>query len=464
MGCNANCLLSLSGFILLVIFKATEKITMPLFRVATRKIPFHCHGRRFSIAKSSSSIDFHQLDNVNFTERMRKNLVDRNSDVDFNNLLSIYRRFQNGEKDLRPKLERLFLSLPNFSHPDTPVGDPSKYRLIYRHGSPKSIPQPRNEVELLSNGVVSHMPRKQGHQTGLGVLGAPRSIVGGCGPRSYAFFGSLARLESALIQLTLDRTRRAGFRLVVVPDVLPASVIECCGFPTSGERNQIFKIGRMSADDPAVGQQYCLSGTAEMGLAGFCADNVFGGGGADAEFLCAVSRCYRREISPQESLLYRTHQFTKVEIFCVARPSREAGDRTFDKIIDFQSRLYSDLELHFRVLEIPTSELGNPAHRKVDIEALMPGEGMYGEISSTSNCTDYQAARLNIRWKEDDVAEVNPFAYTLNGTGCAATRILKALVETHQNTDGSINLPRVLWPYMNGIQKLQMEESPLMMY
>ncbi|KAL5109195.1 Tetratricopeptide repeat protein 27 [Taenia crassiceps] len=451
-----------------------------IFRAAAENIWIPNGGRRFftstlSLFESRTMANFHQLGCAGFIQRMRQNLIERNSEVNFDEMLSLYQRFQSGERDLQSRLEQLYLSLPNFSHPSTPVGDPSKFRLLHLHGSPKhstasnctivtphfEVSRPRNEVELLSNEVIPHRLGNRGRRTGHGTLRSSGALVAGYGPRAYAFYDSLAVFEAALLQFTLDRTRKAGFQLIVVPDLLPSSVIQRCGFPTTGDRNQVFSVAerKSGAGNSAL---FSLSGTAEMAMAGFCADRVFGGvGSADAEFFCAVSRCFRHEIAPQESLLYRTHQFTKVEIFCVTKPSPEVGDKVFERIVEFQKALYSDLDLHFRVLEMPTSELGNSAHRKIDIEALMPGEGMFGEISSTSNCTDYQAIRLNILWKQDPAEEHHPYAYTLNGTGCAVTRILKALVETHQDSDGSIGIPRILWPYMNGIRRLQMGESPL---
>uniref|UniRef100_A0A158RDB1 AA_TRNA_LIGASE_II domain-containing protein n=1 Tax=Hydatigena taeniaeformis TaxID=6205 RepID=A0A158RDB1_HYDTA len=445
-------------------------------------------GRRFfastlSPSTSFAMADFHQLGCAEFIQRMRQNLIERNSEANFDEMLSLYQRLQSGERDLQPRLEQLYLSLPNFSHSSTPIGDSSKFRLLHIHGSPKFIPQAKNEIELLSNEVVSHRWRNRGRRTGLGTLRSSRSLTAGCGPRAYAFYDSLAVLEAALLQLTLDRTRKAGFQLITVPDLLPTSVIQRCGFPITGARNQvclnffcllvislnnwcwllnkIISIRRLclqifnvvGREESSFGDRtlFSLSGTAEMALAGFCADRVFGGiDTTEAEFFCAISRCFRHEIAPQESLLYRTHQFTKVRLFT---PS---GCTLVMLLFLRRSKFI------FSVLEMPTSELGNSAHRKIDIEALMPGEGIFGEVSSTSNCTDYQAIRLNIFWKQRDSKEGrHPYAYTLNGTGCAVTRILKALVETNQNSDGSIDIPRILWPYMNGIRKLQMEESPL---
>ncbi|VDM00139.1 unnamed protein product [Schistocephalus solidus] len=365
------------------------------------------------------------------------------------------------------------------------------------NGSPKPTDYPpKNAVALLSNEILSN-PRARRRLRGLGLLRC-HNMVPGCGHRSYNFYGSLALLETALVTFVLDRVIGTGMQQISVPDILPASAIESCGFPTSGERTQTFTID----DSTAGSRRFCLSGTAEMGIASYCAGRIFGPK-SPAEYFCAVSRCYRREVPNQESLLYRTHQFTKarstlysfpqpsiaacrlvgiqrdnfprlchdgegisedkgeggtdgwrttgcrldlilvdgedigggplqiandkgVEMFCVSEPTMKASEDAFDKILNLQQSIFADLGLHYRVLEMPTSELGNPAFRKVDIEAFMPGDGSFGE---------------------------------LNGTGCAVTRVIKALVETHQRKDGTVGLPQALWPYMNNAKELEPDES-----
>nr|VZI42872.1 unnamed protein product [Spirometra erinaceieuropaei] len=357
---------------------------------------------------------------------MRRNIKERSSTVDIDEMLLLYGRYRGGDRSLLPRLRELCLSLPNFSHPNTPVGDPSKTRLLRLNGSPKPTDfPPKDAVDLLSNEILPN-PRARRRLRGLGLLRC-HNMVPGCGYRSYNFYGSLALLETALVSFVLDRVTGAGMQQISVPDILPASAIESCGFPTSGERTQIFTI-----DDGAEGcRRFCLSGTAEMSIASYCADRSLGSK-SPAEYFCAV------------------------EMFCVSEPTMKASEEAFGKILTLQESMFADLGLHYRVLEMPTSELGNPAFRKVDIEAFMPGDGSFGEISSTSNCTDYQARRLNIRWRSPD-----DFAFTLNGTACAVTRVIKALVETHQRKDGTVGLPQVLWPYMNNATELKPDESPV---
>lgn len=157
----------------------------------------------------------------------------------------------------------------------------------------------------------------------------------------------------------------------------------------------------------------------------------------------AVSRCFRAETSKlqEEKGIYRVHQFTKVEMFSVCRSSESTA--ILEEFREIEINLFKNLGLHFQLLDMPPCELGAPAFRKYDIEAWMPGRNMWGEISSCSNCTDYQSRRLNIRLDETD-----EFAHTVNGTACAIPRMLIAIIETFQREDGSIVIPEVLRSYM----------------
>lgn len=216
-----------------------------------------------------------------------------------------------------------------------------------------------------------------------------------------------------------------------VPDILPSEVIKACGMETDGERNQVYRI---------LPSNLCLSGTSEMALAGFFA-------GSKLKFqdtpvkVTAVSRCFRAETSGlnEEKGIYRVHQFTKVEMFSVCHSLQ--SESVLNEFKDIEISLFNKLGLHFKLLDMPMNELGAPAYRKFDIEAWMPGRKMWGEISSCSNCTDYQARRLNTLIDDD-------FAHTVNGTACAIPRMLIAIIETFQKEDGTIPIPKVLQQYM----------------
>ncbi|XP_059617419.1 serine--tRNA ligase, mitochondrial [Phlebotomus argentipes] len=253
------------------------------------------------------------------------------------------------------------------------------------------------------------------------------------GHKSYYLMGDLAELEQALLQYTVDRLTNHQFEMINVPDIIPAQMIEGCGFTTTGERNQVYKLS-----EPPL----CLSGTAEMALAGFFAGQTLQEDSLPRKVM-AVSRCYRAEVSglQEERGIYRVHQFSKVEMFGVANPN--ASDELLEEFRNIQVELFSELGLHFKILDMPPPELGAPAYRKYDIEAFMEGRSDYGEISSCSNCTDYQARRLGIRLPSGD------FAHTVNGTACAVPRMLIAILEAFQNDNGTVNIPDPLRPYMS---------------
>lgn len=221
-----------------------------------------------------------------------------------------------------------------------------------------------------------------------------------------------------------------------MPDILPAKAIEGCGFSTSGERNQVYKLND---------SDLCLSGTSEMALAAFFSNKTTKIAEAPVKRI-ALSRCFRAETSglQEEKGIYRVHQFNKVEMFAVTKP--EESEKVLEEFKEIQIKLFQDLGLHFKLLDMPPHELGAPAYRKYDIETWMCGRGIWGEISSCSNCTDYQSRRLNMKILKEDGAEI--FAHTINGTACAVPRMLIAILEMYQNQNGSVSIPEAIIPYM----------------
>lgn len=209
---------------------------------------------------------------------------------------------------------------------------------------------------------------------------------------------------------------------------------------------QVYEIETNDGEEPIY-----LSGTSEMAMAGYLSNRTFLKSQLPLK-LAAYSRCFRAETSrvEEERGIYRVHNFGKVEMFGVT--GSETGmesEELYQYFCQLQERLYSDLGLHFRVMEMSPNELGSPAYRKCDIEAWMPGRKQFGEISSCSNCTDYQSRRLNIRYENGYGTEETKFVHTLNGTACAIPRMLIAVVESYQTDDGSVALPPVLQKYMH---------------
>lgn len=232
---------------------------------------------------------------------------------------------------------------------------------------------------------------------------------------------------------TTTEILKRGFKIVSVPDILPAEVIKSCGMTTDGKRDQVYRL---------LPSNLCLSGTSEMALAGYYAGSVI----KEAQLpikVTAVSKCFRAETSGiyEERGIYRVHQFTKVEMFSVCQPTESAS--ILEEFKEIEVNLFKNLGLHFKLLDMPPFELGAPAYRKYDIEAWMPGRKIWGEISSCSDCTDYQSRRLNIR-----VDGTDEFAHTVNGTACAVPRMLIAIVESFQREDGSVGIPEALRPFM----------------
>ncbi|KAI6191297.1 Seryl-tRNA synthetase [Aphelenchoides bicaudatus] len=245
------------------------------------------------------------------------------------------------------------------------------------------------------------------------------------GSRAYAFQSSVSNIEQALLSYALSTALRLKpeFEFVTVNDILPLSTTIACGFPDPKQAEHFMQYQLL--DNPS----FCLSGTAEMGIADKLKDQTLTG---LPRWFVAKSRCFRPEVSKTaaEAKLYRVHEFFKVEMFVVCHPQQ--SDDILREIVAIQKEVFSGLELHCRLLDMPSEELGASASQKFDIEAWMPGRDLFGEISSASNCTDYQSQRLNIRFKDAD-GQLK-FAHTCNGTVLASTRALIAVLETHQNT------------------------------
>lgn len=325
------------------------------------------------------------------------------------------------EERTRQQLEEQLQQLPNATNPRLLAYDNQPYELAnYKH---RELPQQGvKEFSELARALNLYRMDHLGNYTG---------------HKSYYLTGQLAMLEQAIIQYALQSVIRHGFKLVSVPDILPREIIESCGMRTDGERTQVYKLD--------TGE--CLSGTSEMALAGYFAQKVLPEKQLPLK-VAAVSRCYRAETSGlhEEKGIYRVHQFTKVEMFAVTTPAQ--SEATLEQFKEIEIAMFKELGINFRLLDMPPCELGAPAYQKYDIEAWMPGRQMWGEISSCSNCTDYQAKRLGIKYQRAS-DNLSLHTHTVNGTATAIPRLLIALIESYQNGD-SISVPEVLVPFMNG--------------
>ncbi|KAI9598395.1 seryl-tRNA synthetase family protein [Syncephalis fuscata] len=313
--------------------------------------------------------------------------------------------------------------IPNDTHPDTPIGSETNARIVK---------------------IVEQSKKQTAEDKNAGAFQGPWLDHVALGQRWDLFDFDTARI--ALIQWAISRCMALGFTPVITPDVVRTEVANACGFqPRDGEASQSYGVAPDNGDK-SMDSSLCLSGTAEIPLAGLFAGKILD----RPQWVVAFGRCFRAEAGGrgrENRGLYRVHQFSKVEMFAVCPP--DASDAVLEKLRLTQETLLNELGLSYRVLDMPTEELGASAYRKYDIEAWMPGRNDWGEVTSASNCTDYQARRLDIRWRSHQ-REKPVFAHTLNGTACAIPRIIIALLETHQMADGRIRIPTVLQPWMHG--------------
>ncbi|KAI9673827.1 MAG: Serine--tRNA ligase, mitochondrial [Trizodia sp. TS-e1964] len=266
----------------------------------------------------------------------------------------------------------------------------------------------------------------------------------------YFLLNEGAQLEQALIQYTLSLARERGWKMVAPPSVIYSALSDACGYMPRGEERAAFELVQdNSASKPALS----LAATAEIPLAGMHANTK---PARDALPLRSVgiSRSYRPEAGARGRAskgLYRVHEFTKVELFSVCAPTAEASSTVFNEILALQRAVLTGLGLRVRELEMPRVELGRAAWRKKDMEAEFASRG-WGEVASASECRDFQARRLGIRSRGE-------FAWTLNGTAVAVPRVLAAVMERGWDKEGGrLKLPRVLVPYMGGVEEVRVEK------
>lgn len=268
----------------------------------------------------------------------------------------------------------------------------------------------------------------------------------------YYLLGQGAQLEQALVAYVLDKARVSGWMTVAPPTIIRKSVAHACGFKPRdvGGEKQIYAI-----ED----QDHCLAGTAEIPLAAWAADKSFKYT-SDPVKVSGVSRSYRAEAGARGADtkgLYRVHEFTKVELFAWTI-SPESADAILEDMLAFQKSVVVDLGLKARVLNMPAFELGYPAAKKYDIEAWLPGRGDWGEITSTSNCLDYQSRRLHTTFKLRDAKKV--YAQTLNGTALAVPRVIAAICESNYDPETkTIAVPEVLQKYMGGVTSIGAQDN-----
>jgi seryl-tRNA synthetase len=333
-------------------------------------------------------------------------------------------------KKVDEDLDAALRLIPNMTHPAAPVGtDAAANKVIRKWREPREFDfKGKDHVALCESLKLADF------EAGASVTGQ----------KFYFLTNEGALLELALVQYAMQTLLQAGYTPVITPDLARVEVLEGIGFiprDPDPEKRQVYSIAN---------SDLCLVATAEITLGGMHRDKVL-----DAEKLplkyVGLSHCFRTEAgAPGRDTrgLYRVHQFTKVEMFVFCLP--EQSEAIHEELLQIEERIFQGLQLPYHVIDTATGDLGGPAYRKYDIEAWMPcrGEaGEYGEVTSTSNCTDYQARRLGIRYKAPGQKGTR-FVHTLNGTAIAVTRAILAILENYQNADGSLTLPAVLVPWL----------------
>ena len=340
------------------------------------------------------------------------------------------------EKELQEKNEEFNLRLsnyPNISHKTTPVGkDENDNVPVFFYGNkPEFDFKVKNHVELGKS--LDILDDEKGAQ-----LSGARFVY----LKNEAVF-----LEFALISYVLKILYSKGFVPVIPPVLVKERAMYGTGF-LPAEKNQYYKI---ESDD------LYLVGTAEVPLCSYHADDIL-----DAKTLplkyCGFSTCFRREAGSygkDMGGMFRVHQFDKIEMFIFSNPENSWDDYEF--LRDTLEEIFRGLGLHYRILNMCTGDIGSPNAKKYDLEAWLPGQEAYRELASCSNDTDYQARRLNIKYKDND--NNKGFVHTMNSTACAIGRTLIAIYENYQDSKGNIRIPEVLLPYMNGIEIISVKKK-----
>lgn len=309
-----------------------------------------------------------------------------------------------------------------------PAGGEDNFVTLRTHGEPASF-----DFDPLDHLAIGEKIGAIDMERGAKVSGARFTFLTGIG----------ARLELALMNLGMERALAAGFIPTIPPTLVRAEVMRGTGF-LGQHADEVYHLD----DDDLY-----LVGTSEVPLAGFHMGEIIDLGGG-AKRYAGWSTCYRREAGSHGKDtrgIIRMHQFNKLEMFVYTTPADAEAEHL--RLVEMQERMLQDLGLAYRVIDVAAGDLGSSAARKYDIEAWVPTQGAYRELTSTSNCTTYQARRLDVRYRPtvDGAPGKTQFVATLNGT-LATTRWIVALLETHQQADGSVRIPEVLRPYLGGLE------------
>jgi seryl-tRNA synthetase len=322
-------------------------------------------------------------------------------------------------------------AIPNVVDDATPAGGEDDFVVLEEIGTPRDFAaegfEPRDHIEL--GRMLGAIDLERGAKVS--------------GSRFYFLTGVGAQLELALVNLAMEQARDAGFTQVIAPSFVRTEAMEGTGYLDQGGGEDIYRI---------EGEDLYLVGTSEVPMAAYHSQEILDGASLPRRY-ASFSPCFRKEAGSHgkdTKGIIRVHWFDKVEMFVYATLEDAAAEH--QRLLAWEKEFLDKLELAYRVVDIAAGDLGNSAIRKFDCEAWIPTQGKYRELTSTSNCTDFQTRRLDTRGRFGD--RTGPIA-TLNGTLTAITRAIVAVLETHQQADGSVRVPKALRPFLGGLEVLE---------
>lgn len=323
--------------------------------------------------------------------------------------------------ELEAQLRELSLIPSNLVDVQAPIGGEADFQIIEEVGKPRTFSdfQARDHVEI--GKLIGAIDTERGAKV--------------AGSRSYYLTGAGAMLEFALVNYAIQSAVKAGFIPVIPPVLVRPEAMEGTGFLGQAAEN----VYRIEKDD------VYLVGTSEVPLAAMHMDEVLPAEKLPLRY-AGYSSCFRREAGTygkDTRGIIRVHQFEKVEMFAFVKPEDAKAEHL--RLLQWEKDFLNAMEIPYRVIDVASGDLGSSANRKFDIEAWIPTQDAYREVTSTSNCSEFQSRRLNIRFKDSDGTKA---VATLNGTLVAVPRMIVAILENHQNADGTVNVPAALQPFV----------------
>jgi seryl-tRNA synthetase len=325
--------------------------------------------------------------------------------------------------ELEESAKQILLQISNIIDPETPVGGEEDFKVLEHIGSPRDFAaegfEPKDHVEL--GKILKAIDTERGAKV--------------AGSRSYYLTGVGALLEFAMVNYAISLAVKAGFTPVIPPVLVKPPAMEGTGFLGQAAEN----VYHLEEDD------VYLVGTSEVPLAAYHMDEILDVESGPIRY-AGYSSCFRREAGTygkDTRGIIRVHQFDKVEMFIFCKPEEAKAEHA--RLLQWEKDFLNAMEIPYRVIDVASGDLGSSAIRKFDCEAWVPTQGAYREVTSTSNCTEFQARRLNIRYKGEDGTKA---LATLNGTLVAIPRMIVAVLENHQNADGSVTVPQALRPFL----------------